>query len=95
MRKLLLAAILVISPAAQAWGPVEQAALLGAIGGALITRPVEPVPSYAPPPVHYQPPHHHSNYYGPEVRRQCFRVPLFDQYGRYVSSTRRCEYVQY
>ena len=99
MRKLLLAAILAISPAAHAWGPVEQAALIGVIGGALLGRAsAEPPPYYymPPPPVHYDPPHQSGDYYyGPAVRRHCFRVPLYDQYGRYVSTTRRCEYVQY
>jgi hypothetical protein len=98
MRKLLLAVILAISPAAHAWGPVEQAALIGVIGGALIGRATaEPAPpQYAPPPAYYPPPqaYHYYNH-APVVRRHCFRVPLYDQYGRYVSSTRRCDYVQY
>lgn len=100
MRKLLLAVILAISPAAHAWGPVEQAALIGVIGGALIGRATaEPVPPYyGPPPAYYPPPHQTGEYYyghAPMVRRHCFRVPLYDQYGRYVSSTRRCDYVQH
>jgi hypothetical protein len=99
MRKIIVAFLISLAPAAHAWGPVEQAALIGAIGGALIGRATaEPMPpQYAPPPqVYYHPPHQSGEYYyGHVVRRQCFRVPLYDQYGRYVSSTRRCDYVQY
>lgn len=97
MKKLIAAIALSVSAsAANAIGPE---AVFGAlIGGFIIGQATaEPV---SPPHVYY-PPHppvghaHGHYYYSPRPVRQCFSVPLYDAYGRYVSTTRRCHYVQY
>lgn len=94
MKKVIAAVVLSIaSIPAQAWGPAEQAALAAIAGGFLIGRATaEP----APPPVHYAyPPRvtYEPQYYAPRHRRQCFKVPLYDAYGRYVRTTTECHYV--
>jgi hypothetical protein len=82
---------------AYAWGPVEQAALAAIAGGFMIGRAtaepvvVAPHPYYGgyPPNTIYverNVPHHY------QPRRVCYRVPLYDSYGRYVTSTRQCNY---
>jgi hypothetical protein len=99
MKKFLVASILaVMTTSAHAWGAVEQAALAAIVGGFFVGRATaEPAP---PPPVYYVPRqapsvHYHYSYQPPVVqyhapRRVCQSVPLFDAYGRYVSSRRVC-----
>jgi hypothetical protein len=104
MKKVIAAlALSVASVQANAWGPVEQAALAAIAGGFLIGRataepaPVPPPVYYGPPVVQYAPPpppvvSYRSQYYAPPPRRQCYNVALYDAYGRYVRSTRQCQY---
>lgn len=104
MKKVIAAlALSVASVQANAWGPVEQAALAAIAGGFLIGRataepaPVPPPVYYGPPAVQYAPPPvvtYGTPYYAHQpLRRHCVTVPLFDPYGRYVRSTQRCHYV--
>lgn len=95
MKKLIAAIALSVSAsAANAIGPE---AVVGAlIGGIIIGQATTP----PPPPYAYYPPvapetYGHAYHYAPRPVRQCFSVPLYDAYGRYVSTTRRCHYVQY
>lgn len=102
MRKLIASVFLfTVSSTTYAWGVVEQAALLALTGGYIMGRSsVE----YAPQPAYgYYPPattitystgparaYQHYNY---QPRKYCYYIPLYDAYGRRVSSTRQCEYV--
>jgi len=97
MKKLIAAIALSVSAsAANAIGPE---AVVGALIGGIIIGQATAEPS--PPPYVYYPPHSYGGHiqghyhYAPRPVRQCFSVPLYDAYGRYVSSTRRCHYVQY
>lgn len=97
MKKVIATLLLSLSAvSAHAWGPVEQAALAAIAGGFLIGRATaEPTP---PPPVYYQQAPqvtYETHYYNPRPRRQCFSVPLYDAYGRFVQTVRRCEYVHH
>lgn len=96
MKKLVATIILSFAAsAANAFGPE---AVIGAlVGGIIIGQAASPPP---PPYVYYPsyPPEGHAQtyyHYAPRPVRQCFSIPLYDAYGRYVSTTRRCQYVQY
>jgi hypothetical protein len=98
MKKLIAAVVLSVSASAShAIGPE---AVIGAlVGGIIIGQAAQPTPYYVPPPVYVHPGHpevsyhYGQSYYAPRPRRQCFSVPLYDAYGRFIQSTRRCEYV--
>lgn len=99
MKKLIAAiALSITASTSHAVGPE---AVIGAlVGGIIIGQATAPAPYY--PPVYVHPGHPevsyhygHSYYSPPRPRRQCFSVPMYDAYGRYVQSLRRCEYVQY
>lgn len=94
MKKVIAAvALSIASIPAQAWGPAEQAALAAIAGGFLIGRATaQPVP----PPVYVYPSRatYEPQYYGVPQRRDCYRVPLYDAYGRFVQSTIECRYVR-
>lgn len=100
MKKLIATLLLTLSATtSHAIGPE---AVIGAlIGGIIIGQAsAEPYPQpppftyYAPPPpVTYHAPGYY--YHPPRPVRQCFTVPLFDAYGRYVRNTRQCHYVHH
>lgn len=98
MKKVIAAIVLSISATtSHAVGPE---AVIGAlIGGVIIGQATAPAPYYPPVYVHPAPPaasyHYGQSYYAPRPRRQCFTVPMYDAYGRYIQTLRRCEYVQY
>lgn len=99
MKKLIATLLLTLSATtSHAIGPE---AVIGAlIGGIIIGQasaepypPPPPFTYYAPPPVTYHAPGYY--YHPPRPVRQCFTVPLFDAYGRYVRNTRQCHYVHH
>jgi len=102
MKKLIVASLIaLVAPSyAMAWG--AEAAIAAAIGGFIVGR-ASNEPDY-PPPVYYAPRpgpsvHFHYDYQPPVVqyrrpRYVCQFIPLYDAYGRRVSSVRHCDYVR-
>ena len=102
MKKLAAALLFSISTAASAWGPVEQAALAGVIGGVLLGK-ASNTQSYVPPPGTVSVPIYGHQYYpqqqyyypAPLYRPRgwhCRDIPIFDAYGRVINLSRICDY---
>lgn len=96
MKKLLVSLLLTLSAgSSHAWGPVEQAALLGIFGGYIIGRETSPpVVVYPPPVAHPSPYGGPPPYYNYHTSRVCYNLPVYDAYGRYVRTVRQCDRFQ-
>lgn len=94
-----LVAVLAFSLSASVSHAMGPEAVIGAlIGGVIIGQATAPPAYYPPPPVYVQPGHPEVTfqgqyYYAPRPVRQCVSIPLYDAYGRFIQSTRRCHYV--
>ena len=101
MKKLAAALLFSISTAASAWGPVEQAALAGVIGGVLLGK-ASNAQSYVPPgtvsvPIYGHQYYPQQQYYYPAPLYRprgwhCRDIPIFDAYGRVINLSRICDY---
>ena len=100
----ILAAALMVPFTVFAWGPREQGALAGFIGGYIIGQQNPPAYQYAPsygyvqPPAPYiqRPPRQHyapppPTYYNPSYGARCWTENVFNSWGQLVNQRTVCQ----